>query len=84
MYDRIVSDGYVITDGSDGFLIGTMYHGAVLNIGIIANADGVYIPANNRIKPNGAMFPGLHIAYDGGIRGYPIVFSEGRGNPFYW
>ena len=55
-------------------MIGAMYYGAVLNIGIIANADGVYIPANDRIKPNGAMFPGLYIAYDGGIRGYPIVF----------
>jgi hypothetical protein len=75
MYDRIVGDGYVIADGSDGFLVGTMYHGAVLNIGIIANADGVDIPANDRIEPNGAMFPRLHIANYGGIRCYPIFFS---------
>jgi ABC-type uncharacterized transport system substrate-binding protein len=41
-----------------------MYHGTILDIGIMADTDAVNIPTDHRIEPNCAIFSHHHIAYN--------------------
>jgi hypothetical protein len=57
-----------------------MQHGAVLNIGFLANANAMHIAADDGRKPNGAAPAENYVAYDGGIVGHKTVGGDGWRN----
>jgi hypothetical protein len=71
----VVSNGYIITDGSRGFLISGMNDGSVLNVGIIANGDGVNVPTNYGIEPNSSVIAHGNITNQRCVFGKPAVFT---------
>ncbi len=75
MNDGIMPDGNMIADDGLCFLIGAMYHGAVLYVHLFTDADAVHIAADNGIEPNAAVGADDHIAYDRCIRGYKTIFT---------
>ena len=83
MDNGIVRDRNIIANRRFRFLIGTMDHGTILNIGMMANPDFIDIPSYHRIEPNGTKIAYLDIPYDRGVGRLPIVISKLWGYPFY-
>jgi hypothetical protein len=78
MYDRMMTDGYIIADRGPELLVGTMNAGAVLHIHFVAQLYKVHIAADNRIEPETAIVAGYHIANNSSIGSNETVVAELR------
>lgn len=76
MNNSIVGNGYVVSDGGFIPLIRAMNNGAILNVGLVANDDRVYVAPDYGVEPNSTIAAHRYIADDGCIVGKPTVFAE--------
>jgi hypothetical protein len=76
MYDGIVADGNIVPDNRLRFLIGGMYHYAILDIYLVADADTVDVASYDGIEPDAAFIANLYVAYDGGIGRDETILSK--------
>jgi hypothetical protein len=53
-----------------------MNHHPILDVGIVANGNGVNIAPHHGIEPNRAIITQRHLAYHHGIVGQKAVLSE--------
>ncbi len=85
MYNAVMSHGYIVPydRGQPAFpsaaAPAVLMNGAVvLDIGITANPDAVYIGAQNRVVPDAASFPDHDIANQNRPRGNKHVLAHNR------
>jgi hypothetical protein len=79
-----MGNGNVVANANRVFLVGAVYHGAVLNVYIIPDADGMYIAADYGVEPYAAVVAHNNIADNGGVFGYKRVFAYNRAYSFNW
>jgi len=78
----IVRNGDFTANDRFGFLISAMDHGAILNIGIIANRNGMNVPPHHSVEPNRAIVTHGYIPYHHGVIGKKAILSKlGRKAP---
>jgi hypothetical protein len=63
--------------GGCGF-ISAMNNGIVLNVGLVTDADIVYVAANHRIEPHTTLLAHGHFAYNGGVVGNETLVADYR------
>jgi hypothetical protein len=77
-----MGDGNVVANANRVFLVGAVYHGAVLYVYVIADTDGMHIAADHGIEPYAAVVAHYNIAYNSGVFGYKCVFADYRADSF--
>ena len=78
-----VAYGHIITDDGIRFFISAVDNGPILDIDLIANANGIDVSTDHRVKPETAIVPGDHISnYDGMIR-HKVVCAQLWGEASY-
>jgi hypothetical protein len=65
------------------FLVGAMYHCAILYVYFVANADGVYITTDHGIEPYTAIVTHYYIAYYSGIFSQETIIAKHGLDTFY-
>src|SRR5690606_30138573 len=79
----VMTDGYMIADNGFEFLISTMDHHTVLNIGMMPDLNAVYIASYHGVEPYGTVISHFNITNQCGIRSDPAMFAGGRCNTMY-
>ena len=79
----IVPDGDIVTDLDRGLLIEGMEDGAVLDIHIVADADGVDVTAEDGVEPDAAALPEDDISDDGSVDSEEAVLTDLRRDASY-
>jgi hypothetical protein len=74
----VVADAYTITNDGAGLLVCAVDNCPVLDIDLISDPDGVYIPPHHGVKPYTAVISNDYVAYHRGIRGDKAVISKLR------
>jgi hypothetical protein len=83
MHNGIVGNGNVVADHQPGPLIGAMQHGPILDVGVVADGNGMHISPHNGIKPYRAIVAHLNLAHYNGAIGYVTIFTKNRGKTPY-
>lgn len=79
MYNGIMPDRYIVSDGRTISLIGTMYTGAILDINLVTNTYKIYITAYDCIEPYTALITHGYVPYDRSIgRQETIITKHGQ------
>ena len=79
----IVPDGDIVTDLDRGLLIEGMEDGAVLDIHVVADADGVDVTAEDGVEPDAAALPEDDISDDGSVDSEEAVLTDLRRDASY-
>jgi len=79
----IVPDGDIVTDLDGRLLIEGMEDGAVLDIDVVADADGVDVTAEDGVKPDAAALPEDDISDDGSVDSEEAVLTDLRRDASY-
>ena len=79
----IVPDGDIVTDLDRGLLIEGMEDGAVLDIDVVADADGIDVTAEDGVEPDTAALPEDDISDDGSVDSEEAVLTDLRRDASY-
>ena len=79
----IVPDGDIVTDLDCGLLIEGMQDGAVLDIDVVADADGIDVTAEDGVEPDAAALPEDDISDDGSVDSEEAVLTDLRRDASY-
>jgi hypothetical protein len=74
-----MGNGHVASNYRFGLLVGAVNNSTILNVGVIANGDGVHIPPYHGIEPDCTVGSHSHFANDNGIISQEAVGSKNRG-----
>jgi hypothetical protein len=83
VYNGQVTNAYTITNDGAGFFVCAVDNYAILNIDLIADPDGIYIPPDNCVEPDTALISNDYVANNGGIGGDKAVLTELWMDSFY-
>ena len=76
VYNRIVTNAYIVAYGRGELLIGAMDRGVVLHIHFISKGDAVDVAADDASKPETASVATFKLANDGCIIRYKTIGAE--------
>jgi hypothetical protein len=77
-----MTDTYSITNGYAGLFVCAVNNNSVLDVHFIPDPDGIYVPPDHGIEPNGALIAHHNITYNGCIGSYKTFISKDREHPF--
>ena len=75
---HIVADGDIVADFYGRFLIEGVQNGTVLDVDVVADADGIDVAAHHGVEPDGTAVAHHHVADDGGVLGQEAVLADLR------
>ena len=73
---HIMADGDIVANMDCGLLVESMEDSAILDVDMIANADGVDIATEDSAEPDAAAFADNGIADDGGVIGKEGILAD--------
>ena len=79
----IVPDGDIVADLDRGLLIEGVEDGAVLDIDVVADADGIDVTAEDGVEPDTAALPEDDISDDGSVDSEEAVLTDLRRDASY-
>src|SRR5690606_8552941 len=83
VYQRVMTNIYIAANYRWRRFKGTMHHYPVLDVGILANPDVIYVTPHHRVKPYRTMHTQFHIPYDRSIFSNKTIFSYPRVHTLY-
>ena len=76
MYNCIVSDANIISDGGARFLVSAVDYGTILHVYLVAHADKINVATQYGIEPYTALVTHCYFANNGGVGGNKTIFAK--------